>query len=201
MLSGSASLGCRAYYYYYHCSSSCGARFRADRVNLAFSEHLKKFRLRSEFAGLFRQVLRDVIDKSQSADRHLRAVILRHLERLEQQRRRAMDFLLAGDLGADDYRLVKEQAEQKISEFQRALDALPDTESKFEKLLKRRDGSLVDLHKLHERASVEEKRKLVGMLYPVHIAMPTDGTPFHPVEGVLFSRLFKDATQSCSESV
>ncbi len=43
-LTGSASRGRKSmYYYYYHCSSSCGARFKAQEVNHSFELELKKY--------------------------------------------------------------------------------------------------------------------------------------------------------------
>src|SRR5690606_14331434 len=41
MLSGSASKGRKEYYNYYHCSSSCGTRFKAEPVNEAFVKQLR----------------------------------------------------------------------------------------------------------------------------------------------------------------
>ena len=43
VLTGSASKGRNGKYYYYHCSSSCGVRFKAENANDLFSRELKKF--------------------------------------------------------------------------------------------------------------------------------------------------------------
>lgn len=42
-ITGSASKGKYSLYYYYHCSSSCGFRQRADHANDIFLKELKKF--------------------------------------------------------------------------------------------------------------------------------------------------------------
>ena len=44
MLTGSASKGCKKnYYHYYHCSSSCGVRYNASKVNVDIVEEIKKY--------------------------------------------------------------------------------------------------------------------------------------------------------------
>ena len=45
MLTGSASKGCRQYYYYCHCFSKCGVRYNAKMVNKEFESELKKYAL------------------------------------------------------------------------------------------------------------------------------------------------------------
>jgi len=42
LLTGSASKGRNGRYYYYHCTSSCGTRFKAENANSLFSRELKK---------------------------------------------------------------------------------------------------------------------------------------------------------------
>jgi hypothetical protein len=43
MLTGSASKGRHNHYYYYHCISSCGCRFKAENANGLFVRELKKY--------------------------------------------------------------------------------------------------------------------------------------------------------------
>src|ERR1700761_73710 len=43
LLTGSGSKGRKFRYYYYHCSSSCRARYRADHINREFVREIKKF--------------------------------------------------------------------------------------------------------------------------------------------------------------
>jgi site-specific DNA recombinase len=43
MLTGSASKGRYNHYYYYHCVSSCGCRFKAGNANSLFVRELKKY--------------------------------------------------------------------------------------------------------------------------------------------------------------
>lgn len=43
LLTGSASKGRNQHYYYYHCTGSCGVRFKAELVNNEFVRYLKKF--------------------------------------------------------------------------------------------------------------------------------------------------------------
>ncbi|MES1223365.1 MAG: zinc ribbon domain-containing protein [Bacteroidota bacterium] len=42
ILTGSGSKGRKLRYYYYHCSSACGIRYRADVANREFIREIKK---------------------------------------------------------------------------------------------------------------------------------------------------------------
>lgn len=52
-LTGSASKGCRAYYYYYHCSTACKIRFRADEANKLFDKDMNKIFIRDGYEAFY----------------------------------------------------------------------------------------------------------------------------------------------------
>ncbi len=58
-LCGSASKGRNAYYYYYHCSSTCGCRHKAVEVNNEFLQILTEYTLNENMEELFKYVIMD----------------------------------------------------------------------------------------------------------------------------------------------
>jgi site-specific DNA recombinase len=62
MLSGSPSKGCRAWYYYYHCSAKCRVRFNAEIVNEALIAELKHYQAKPAYRALFKRIVADVIE-------------------------------------------------------------------------------------------------------------------------------------------
>jgi site-specific DNA recombinase len=72
IVSGSASKGCKQYYHYYHCSSSCGFRKRAEKVNEAFVDGLKDYVLKPTTAELFKTVIVDAYQNVTKSERLFR---------------------------------------------------------------------------------------------------------------------------------
>ena len=56
MLTGSASQGRRKYYHYYHCSSSCGFRYRAPEVNESIVGEIRKYARSLQKLQLFQRM-------------------------------------------------------------------------------------------------------------------------------------------------
>lgn len=61
--------GRNQYYYYYHCSSQCGCRYKAEDVNIAFEGELKKYTLDSSLKELCTAVLLDVYNNENNESR------------------------------------------------------------------------------------------------------------------------------------
>ncbi len=59
LLTGSASKGRNGRYYYYHCISSCGTRFKAENANQLFSSELKKLIPKSGMTEVYKLVLQE----------------------------------------------------------------------------------------------------------------------------------------------
>ncbi|WP_231424091.1 recombinase family protein [Pedobacter sp. Leaf250] len=58
-LTASSSRGKKGYYTYYHCTSNCGSRFRAEKVNADFETELLKYLPREGVAELFIKTITD----------------------------------------------------------------------------------------------------------------------------------------------
>lgn len=63
-LTGSASKGRNRYNYYYHCTSACGFRVKAEEGNKEFEKELKKYVPRPSVTDLYKKVILDVNKQS-----------------------------------------------------------------------------------------------------------------------------------------
>ncbi len=117
MLTGSASKGRNRYYHYYHCSSSCGYRQKADDVNIAFIENLRDYIVNEQTAPLFKQVILDVYKKETSDGREEKSHAIKQINLLNTTLSKARELLLNGDIDAVDYKLIKSDTEQQIRFF------------------------------------------------------------------------------------
>ncbi|MCH7408711.1 recombinase family protein [Belliella sp. DSM 111904] len=67
-LTASASKGRKQNYHYYHCTSKCGVRFKADEVNDSFVKHLANFKLKPEFIGVIKTIFSQLFDKEKNSE-------------------------------------------------------------------------------------------------------------------------------------
>ena len=168
MLTGSGSKGRNHIFYYYHCLSSCGCRFKADVVNNAFIAELKMRSMKPAVIPLFKIVLKQVYEQTRSDNSYNSKSTTNELNNAQDRLKRARELLLAGDIDGGDYKKIKEETESQLRRLEAELaDALEQQKKKvdIDKLL---DNSIDVLSKLditYLKANIETKRKLIGSIY------------------------------------
>jgi site-specific DNA recombinase len=60
VLTGSASKGRKQHYYYYHCSSKCGCRYKAEEVNDIFLSEIKRYAPKAGLEEMCKEIILDV---------------------------------------------------------------------------------------------------------------------------------------------
>src|SRR5665647_604684 len=166
LLTGSASRGHGGLYYYYHCSSSCGTRFKSQQANELFAGELKKYIPRPDMAEVFKLVINEVyLAKTKNQKDEIKN-IKTELEQLNSRLSKARELLLSGDLDGTDYKEIKAESEKKIAYLEgKALDLNRGTTS-IVPLLDKALNSLIRLDTLYAEADTKRKREIIGSLYP-----------------------------------
>lgn len=167
-LCGSASKGRYKYYHYYHCSSSCGCRYKAEDVNAIFLKYLSSFNFNMEFAELIKQILREkYFEDSGTA---IKKQCISQITELNHRVTRARELLLNGDIQSEEYREIKQTAEQKIMLLEEQIEG--QKEIKFidfnavESLLETALERMTSLDTLYNQSCVEDQRRLIGSMFP-----------------------------------
>ncbi|MCE7044051.1 recombinase family protein [Dyadobacter sp. CY312] len=92
-------------YYYYHCSSICGFRTRADKTNMLFVERLEKLHVDNAYLSLYREIVRQV-RKDLCADKIIsRQTTAATINRLVERIVHAKELLLNGSIEEEDFQL------------------------------------------------------------------------------------------------
>lgn len=175
MLTGSQSKGCRAFYSYYHCSSSCGVRFNADQLNDALITELEKYSVKEKVTGLFKTIIVDATQSKNSLQLTQQKQITKQIEDQQQRFKRAKDLLLSGDLDADDYRDIKKETEIRTADLEKTLSTLSASLEAANKQNKRHEKLILNLSGLYRKATIAQKRKLVGFLFPKNLTYTAAG--------------------------
>jgi site-specific DNA recombinase len=169
LLSGSGSKGRTKYYHYYHCSSECGVRYKAEDVNGEMVNEISKYDLPHERLLAFKHIVvttfNDKTKFNRTEVKHLRS----QLEDASKKVLQARDLLLKGDLDPDDYRAIKSEMEAKINRLEVQITSLNSKTERIEPLVEGALGGLSKLKKLYVEGDTVRKRKIIGSIYPEKI--------------------------------
>jgi site-specific DNA recombinase len=169
MLTGSASKGKKNHVIYYHCTSACGIRFNAKQANEAFAQELMMYIPRNGYDELFVNVVTDCYNNQNRSVKEDRKDFIQEINLLTKRMENARNLMLDNDIEAVDYRAIKEECNEKIARLEARLSDLNvenSTVIDIKPIANEAIKSIRLLDEFYEKATVEGKRYLVGMLFP-----------------------------------
>jgi site-specific DNA recombinase len=176
LLTASASRGKMGNYYsYYHCTSACGTRFKANDVNDTLLQELSKWKPNEAIKQLYKLILKDVYEQQSNSRSSNLATIKKEIDQLKTRQTKALNLLLDDSMGGDDYLSIKNQCEQNIYKLENQLANLSKTLS-IEPLLEKAITVLSEIDKMYIKASTESKRKIISSMFPEKLLF--DGSNF-----------------------
>ncbi|TFF38591.1 recombinase family protein [Mucilaginibacter psychrotolerans] len=173
MLTGSASKGRHSRYYYYHCSdNTCKSRFKAEEVNKYFEDDLINFQLHPGISNHFKAIVLDVFKSEHRDGLDERKVIADQMEEQEKMLSNARKRFMLEEIDAEDFKIIKSECndalrmlEAKLTDLPNKADSLKTVENLLNLVVEK--YSNIQLH--YKGASVAEKRKLIGSIYPQNL--------------------------------
>jgi site-specific DNA recombinase len=169
VLCGSASKGRNGYYYYYHCSSACGCRYKAEEVNSTFNEIVQQYTIQANYAELFTEVITNTYKNQNSTQVTSRYDLLKEINDLNSRVSKARELLINGDIDGADYKTVKTENEHKINILEARLSeaaAINTKAENIEPIIRKAITKLTQLNLIYSKSEVSEKRQLIGSMYP-----------------------------------
>ncbi|WP_394767130.1 recombinase family protein [Ferruginibacter sp.] len=166
MLTGSASKGQYNYYYYYHCVSTCGRRFRADNTNNLFLLELKKFALNPGMRDLYVSLLKESFQEKNKSGQSEQKNLLSQIDVLNERLKHSRELLADNKIDSNDYAELKKDCTAKITTLEAKLAACPKVEKSIDDLLQKAIGNLSSLDILYAKGSVKQKRQIISSIYP-----------------------------------
>ena len=166
LLTGSASKGRKERYYYYHCNSSCGIRFKAENANDLFSKELKKFVPRAGMVEAYKFILNKTYKLRTSTVGNEIKEISEQINKASSDIIKARNLLLNEEIEPGDYREIKIEREKIISTLESKMIDLSREKLNIEPLLNKAFTALSQLDELYLLADVKTKRSITGSIYP-----------------------------------
>ena len=186
MLTGSASKGKMGkYYYYYHCSSSCGTRFRAESANEIFEQQLQDMLPKAGMAELFSEmIVNEYI--SQGKQQNLeRKQILSQIEELNKRIQKALIQKVDGTLDDDDYVFIKKDTHSKIERLEFDLSLLSHRNNEIAKLLKSELSKIGNMGNLYKNGTIEQKRQIISSIFPENLVFDGERHRTHKINSAV----------------
>lgn len=168
LITGSASTGRTGQkYYYYHCKSSCGYRYKSEIVNNKFIQLLEALEMRESIKKYLKKVLKQNFEKLVNNPMHEKKVVLLEIDRLNSRLKSARTKLLEDVIDNDEYLEIKVDCKDQIDKLESKLSKVEDKKKiDFPKLLDQALSNLVNLSKVYADGDIEVKRKIVGSMFP-----------------------------------
>ncbi len=170
MLTGSASRGKMGVYYnYYHCSSSCGVRFKAEIANDVFIKQLKYLIPKEGMIDVFIEAFIEDFNTQTKTQNHERISILSQIEELNNRKRKALIEKIDGKIEEDDYLFLKKDCTKKIEQLEDRLNNLSSVNIEIKDLFRSGLKQIANLDIRYQKGNTEEKRQIISSMFPEYL--------------------------------
>ncbi len=166
MLTGSGSKSCqKKIYHYYHCSSSCGVRYGANKLNTTIVDEIKKYVRPLPELQLYKDVVVCVFNAKTRLERNDIKQLNAQLYEVNKRLSKARELLLTEEIDVQDYRIIKAESESKINRLEVQLTASVIDTTNIEPLWNRAISNISQLDILYAEGTVTQKRKIVSSMF------------------------------------
>ena len=167
LITGSASTGHSKKYYYYHCQSPCGYRYKAEIINNKFLELLQTLEMKESIQKYLRKVLKQNFEKFIDNPQHQRKKILMEIDGLNNRLKSARNKLLEDVIDNEEYLEIKTDCKDQVEKLENSLTKVQDKNKiDFPKLLDHALSNAVDLDKVFVSADIAIKRQIISSIFP-----------------------------------
>ena len=165
-LTGSASKGRGGRYFYYHCKSACGERYRANELNDDFLTELQKTIPKEQAISLFEYIAADhfkKVGKAKSNNLHsIDDAIDKNRARITSALRRMSDE----EITPADYRDIKNLYEPEIEKLLKRKQELKLVDDNLINYINTVTKGLRTLPVYYQTASLSTKQRIISSMYP-----------------------------------
>ena len=175
MLTGSASKSKTGNYYnYYHCTSACGTRFRAEVVNEKFLQQLQYLSPKAGMVDLFVEAFINDFTNKTKAQNSERTNIIGEIEALNKRYQNALLKNADGEMDYDDFQEIKRLTRGGIEKLEVRLNELASVGTEIRDLIASNLKKVGNIDRRYENGDIEEKRLVVSSMFPEFLVF--DGT-------------------------
>ncbi|MFS2188916.1 recombinase family protein [Mucilaginibacter sp. Mucisp84] len=169
-LCGSYSQGRHKKYPYYHCSSKCKIRFKADAVNNVYKNKLKHLALSPKAVELFSLILDDININIRKID-YLseRQLLLKQMDEQKLFIAKARKLFVTDVLKYDDYREIKKEHGTSTGYLQKELDTVINKLKSIDRQSKFANRPITQIFQKFSNLDIADKKHIINHIQPSSI--------------------------------
>ncbi len=165
-LTGSASKGRSARYYYYHCKNGCSERFKAEEANEQFNNVLRAVCNNKKLFASYALIMKDACKKNgQDKSAELQDAT-KEMEIYQKRLDNAQTLMLDNQLDPGEYRKIKAKLEPEIERIASKVAGLGSNKTNEKDIIEFGFYFLANIDKLFVGADLETKRHFLGSTFP-----------------------------------
>jgi site-specific DNA recombinase len=165
-LTGSGSKGRHSYYYYYHCVSTCGIRYKAENANDQFVTELQRYVPKPGVAELYRMVVKDIFSQLSGSHSNGRKELLAQIQTENDRLNKARKLLLDDAIDTADYKTIKSGCEKNLIILEAKLTGFGKPTYDLDECIDKALFTFSRLNITYLEADTTVKRKIIGSIYP-----------------------------------
>lgn len=165
-LTGSASKGRSARYYYYHCKNGCKERFRASEANEKFEQMLAYVGNMDKIYRSCELIMSGAHKKNGQDKSNEISAAKKELEICKKRLENAQTLMLDGELDAAEYRKIKSKLEPELERIATKISQLSKNDNNKKEVIDFGFYFLRNMNKLFAGASIDNKRHFLGSTFP-----------------------------------
>ncbi|MBI1838679.1 MAG: recombinase family protein [Flavobacteriia bacterium] len=164
-ITGSRSKGNGGLYSYYHCQHQCRERFKTESANVAFEKLLESFKFKEEVIDGYAEIL--IIElKAQQKNGNTRVIqIEKEISQFKERISKALQLMLDGDISPDDYKTIKSNYEEKITDLNRKKIISSTSEMTLIQQLEFGYGKLKNLLNYYQSVDINTKQAIISSIF------------------------------------
>ncbi|GAA4309081.1 hypothetical protein GCM10023143_16890 [Compostibacter hankyongensis] len=173
----SGSKGRNKRYYYYHCTSACGYRVRAEEINEYFFQGIERLSTNEEYIELYKEIIKATFQELFHQKKIDQAYITKSIDKLIERSAKGKELLTKGDIDIDDYLAIKDDCETKINTLGEELHKAYILGVKKDQDLDQIAMQLTDLKSFYTSKEIDltAKRQLSALLLKEKLIFDTAG--------------------------
>jgi len=175
LLTGSSSKGRSKYYVYYHCTDGCLCRFPADQVNRAFTVELSKYTARPDMIDIYKAFILESWNEQNGTLKNENSHLKKKIKETEEKLAYVRELLATKQLEPVDFKEMKARYNVELDRLESQLHSASREVPRIEDLLDRGIGNLLKLSYVYEQGDSEQKRLVIGSMFPKNSLLTDNG--------------------------
>lgn len=163
-MTGSASKGRNARYFYYHCQPGCKNRFRAEIANSAIVELLSNLKPDKAVQKLYAAVMKEIFLRNNQLNKTDEGKINQEITKTEKRIEQIQNLLADGELEPADYKLMKINFDKILTDLSSKKSTVA-IETDYSQYLKSGINFLAEIDKYYDKASTTGKQQIIGSIF------------------------------------